>query len=45
MTLSIERVEVSGVAMPLVGTFTSGGIPRMRSGKVRFFVAENEEAA
>ena len=28
MTLKIERVEVFGVAMPLVGTFTSGGVSK-----------------
>ena len=28
MTLKIERVEVFGVAMPLVGTFTSAGISK-----------------
>lgn len=28
MKLKIERVEVFGVAMPLVGTFTSGGIAK-----------------
>src|SRR3954470_4190248 len=28
MKLQIERVEVFGVAMPLVGTFTSGGISK-----------------
>src|SRR5215213_414606 len=28
MTLKIERVEVFGVAMPLVGTFTSAGVSK-----------------
>ena len=28
MKLKIERVEVFGVAMPLIGTFTSGGISK-----------------
>src|SRR3954462_2964183 len=28
MKLQIERVEVFGVAMPLIGTFTSGGISK-----------------
>lgn len=28
MTLQIEKVDVFGVAMPLVGTFTSGGISK-----------------
>ena len=28
MTLKIDRVEVFGVEMPLLGTFTSGGVSK-----------------
>src|ERR1044072_1159549 len=42
MSLKIERVDVFGVAMPLVGTFTSGGVSKSATKCVVIRVAASD---